>query len=381
MNDELPFSAPPPSAKVRPPGEDIREELEQRGWGQADLAKIVGRPLPTINEIIQGKRAIMPEMAVALGTAFGTGAMYWMQKESAYRLSLVEQTDPETERRARLFEIAPVKEMEKRGWIKTGQAAAGLERELCRFFGVESLEVEPSVHAAARQTFKAEDFTAAQRAWVYRAARLASVLNVRSFSPESLAAGMSEIRALAQHAEKVRHVPRVLAEIGIRLVVVEPLPKTRIDGAAFWLEDKPDAPVIVLSLRHDRIDWFWHTLAHELFHIKNGDRRSIDSNLVGETRTESLNEMEARADHEGAAFLLPPERVESFVIRVRPFFSKEKINQFAQRMQIHPGIVNGQLQHLGHVGWQVNREMLVKVRDLITTAAITDGWGKPAPQL
>src|SRR5205085_3773275 len=112
MRDELPLALGAPAAgPVPPPGEFIRAELAKRGWGQADLAKVVGRPLPTINEIIQGKRAIMPEMAVALGTAFGTGAMYWLQKESAYRLSLVEQTDPETERRARLFEIAPVKEM------------------------------------------------------------------------------------------------------------------------------------------------------------------------------------------------------------------------------------------------------------------------------
>ncbi len=377
MDNELPLWSQTPSAKVRPPGEDIREELEKRGWGQAELAKIVGRPLPTINEIIQGKRAIMPEMAVALGTAFGTGAMYWMQKESTYRLSLVEQHDPETGRRARLFDMAPVKEMERRSWIIPSPTVDGLEKELCRFFGVESLDDEPTIHAAARQTFKAQDFTAAQRAWAFRAARLASLLNVRPFSPESLAAGLPEIRALAQHAEKIRHVPRVLAEIGIRLVIVEPLPKTRIDGAAFWLDEKPDAPVVVLSLRHDRIDWFWHTLAHELFHIKNGDKRSIDINLVGETRIETLDEMETRADREGAAFLLSPEKLNSFVIRVRPFFSKEKIIQFAQRMQIHPGIVNGQLQHLGHVGWQVNREMLVKVRDLLTASAITDGWGKP----
>src|SRR5947209_15779829 len=116
--EELPLALPPPAAgPVPPPGAYIRAELERRAWGQAELAKIVGRPLPTINEIIQGKRAILPEMAVALGAAFGTGALLWLQRESAYRLSLVDQSDPETRARARLFGLAPVKDMERRGWI------------------------------------------------------------------------------------------------------------------------------------------------------------------------------------------------------------------------------------------------------------------------
>jgi len=61
-------------AEVFPPGEFIRDELEERGWIQADLAKIMGRPLPAVNEIILGKRSITPETAVALGSAFDTNA-------------------------------------------------------------------------------------------------------------------------------------------------------------------------------------------------------------------------------------------------------------------------------------------------------------------
>jgi HTH-type transcriptional regulator/antitoxin HigA len=359
---------------MSPPGEYIRAELQRRGWGQVELAKIVGRPLPTINEIIQGKRAILPEMAVALGAAFGTGALIWMQRESAYRLSLVEQSDPETRDRARLFALAPVKDMERRGWICPTQDVHELERQLCQFFKVASLGQLPRIEASARQPLLSEEFTAAQRAWLFRAAQLAAVLNTRPFQPEGFESGLAEVRKLANAPEAVRHVPRVLAELGVRLVVVEPLPRTRLDGAAFWLEDT--RPVIALSLRYDRIDWFWHTLAHELSHIRHGDSRSVDANLVGESRVEPLNEMEARAEREGAAFLIAPERLKSFILRVRPFYSKEKIQQFALRMGVHPGIVSGQLQHLKEIGWNTNREMLVKVRELLTTAALTDGWGQ-----
>jgi addiction module HigA family antidote len=70
---------------MKSPGEQVREELEKRGWTQSDLARIIERPLPSVNEIIGGKRAIMPEMAIALGVAFGNGAEYWTKLEADYK--------------------------------------------------------------------------------------------------------------------------------------------------------------------------------------------------------------------------------------------------------------------------------------------------------
>ena len=43
---------------------------------------------------------------------------------------------------------------------------------------------------------------------------------------------------------------------------------------------------------------------------------------------------------------------------------------------MHPGVIVGQLQYLGEIGYSSNREMLVKIRDIITSTALTDGWGQ-----
>ena len=40
------------------PGDLIKEELEERGWTQEDLAEILGRTTASVNEIITGKRGI-----------------------------------------------------------------------------------------------------------------------------------------------------------------------------------------------------------------------------------------------------------------------------------------------------------------------------------
>jgi HTH-type transcriptional regulator / antitoxin HigA len=75
------------AAQVFPPGDYIREELQARGWTQADLAKIIGRTQPAVNEMISGKRGITPESALALSAAFGTSPEFWMNLETMYSLS------------------------------------------------------------------------------------------------------------------------------------------------------------------------------------------------------------------------------------------------------------------------------------------------------
>jgi HTH-type transcriptional regulator / antitoxin HigA len=73
-------------AKVFPPGEYIRNELEARGWTHGDLAEIMGRSVQVVNEIIAGKKQITLDTALGLAEAFGDDdAFYWMNLQNMYR--------------------------------------------------------------------------------------------------------------------------------------------------------------------------------------------------------------------------------------------------------------------------------------------------------
>lgn len=360
------------------PGDVIKAELDKRGWTQTDLAEILGKHLPAVSEIIQGKRSITPDMAVALAAAFGNPAEYWLNLDASYRVSLL-QPNTEVERRAKLFSVAPVKDMQKRGWIHSPDSLPELEKEVFGFFNISSLNEQPKVHVNARQPLKTGELDVSQIAWCVRGGRLAATVHAKKFKPENLDSGLDEMRQLADFPEKSKYIPKLLAELGVRLVVIEPLPHSPIDGAAFWLAD--DAPVVLLSVRYDRIDCLWFTLAHELSHIRNRDSQSVDSDLVGESSARDLDEIERRANQEAADFLIPKDKLKSFIIRVKPFYSKERIIQFAHRMKIHPGIVAGQLQFQKEIGWYTNREMLAKVRNQIIQTAMTDGWGRMLPKI
>jgi len=62
-----------------PPGEYLREELEERGWSAKEFAEILGRPAQAVSEILKGKKQIVPATALAIGEALGTSASLWMK--------------------------------------------------------------------------------------------------------------------------------------------------------------------------------------------------------------------------------------------------------------------------------------------------------------
>ena len=93
-----------PKYQAFPPGDYIQEEIEERGWSQSDLARIMGRPVQVINEIIHGRKAITARTARELEAALGSSAELWMNLETSYRLYQEGQADPEIRVRAKQLE-------------------------------------------------------------------------------------------------------------------------------------------------------------------------------------------------------------------------------------------------------------------------------------
>lgn len=366
-------------AEVFPPGDFLREELEERGWSQSDLAEILGRPPAAVNEVIKGRRRITPDTATALAAALGTSPAFWMNLEAAFQLWQVRSKDTgSVTRRAVLYDRAPVREMVRRGWIEPSDSVEVLERQILDFLGVNSIDDKPTVlqHAAARKSSPYTESTPAQTVWLVRAMQLARTIQAGHYSGKSLDRALVQVRMLAHAVQEARHLSRVLAEAGIRLVIVEPLPGSRIDGATFWLDKS--SPVIALSLRYDRLDNFWFTLLHELQHVRSGEA-ALDTDLAIAHEDPTKPESEILADEFASSFLIEPRELESFVARVRPLYSTRRIEAFAKTMRVHPAIVVGQLQHREEVAWSSFRKLLVPIRDLVTASTITDGWGTVLP--
>lgn len=358
------------------PGKVIERALAERGWTHDDLAAAMKKHRPLVSSLIAGTRSVTAEVAVLLAGALGKTPSYWLSLEANRQLSLIPGHDEDVVRRAKMIDLAPIKEMERRGWIKPTADGVGLEDELKRFFGVETLDVEPSVVAAARKANPDTPLDRQERAWVARARQLATAHPpAAAFNRDRLPELISKLRHLAAYPRECSDVCEMLRRYGIRFVVVEPLEKCRIDGAAFWVDG---APAIAMSLRIGRIDSFWFTLMHEVAHIYHNDVASVDSDLAGKGQIPSRlkPEAERRADETAADWLIPTTEIQGFIRMFSPLYSKTRIIQFAHRVKIHPGIIVGQLQNRAELGWDAGRSMLVDVREYVTSSALTDGWGK-----
>ena len=352
-------------------GDVVREYLAAKGWGQADLAHVVGKTTAAINEIIQGKREISAEMAALFAAAFGNTAEFWLTLDP--RVS--NEKLAYAKRRARLFELAPVREMIRRGWINPSDDLAELENELKKFFGVDSFDNAPTLPVVTRRSEPMEPLTPSQLAWCFKARNLAADIIAPPYSESRFPELEAHLKELVAQAPSVKRVAKTLFAFGIRFVIVQPLTDLKIDGAAMWLDE--NKPVIAMSLRMDRIDSFWFTLLHECMHIKYRDGLSVDSNLTGEDADFSAAKpaFERRADADAAAAIIPQDQINSFIKRIAPLYSKEQIIQFANRIRVHPGIIVGQLQHRGEIRFSANREMLVKIREKVLPTSVVDGWG------
>lgn len=355
------------------PGDILRMELEARGWSQVDLAEVLGRPVQAVNEILKGKKAITPSTARGLEDALGTKAEFWLNLETQFRLAQEQETDDLVSRRASLFSRAPLADMRRRHWVPTTKDTDVLEAEVLKLLRIKSLQDPPSLQFAARKSSAMSPVSTAQEAWCCRARQLAEHLSVNRFSKRKLAEGMRELRGLAMRAEDASAVSGVLASIGVRFVIVEHLPKTKIDGATFWLSKS--RPVVAMSLRYARIDYFWFTLFHELSHVAHGDALSVDDDIMSSSSS-AVHKTEQRANREASEILVPDQVLEKFIQKHGSAMSKSTIRKCADAASVHPGIVLGQLQHRGVVGWSTGRDLLVSVRECVTSAASTDGWGR-----
>lgn len=363
---------------IDPPGVFIKLELEARGWSQRDLAFILGQTEQQLNPLLSGKRAITPDMARLLGHAFDASPQFFLNLQGQYDLQNAKEPDPAVRTRAGLQTLYPVRDMIRRGWINDGESSL-LQLQMDRFFEIANDQLPNPVAFAAKRTHYHET-PPHQLAWVYRVRQLASSISVPAFSAEKLRDSLPNLQALLIDPEAVESVPALLANSGVRFVVVEVLPSAKIDGVCTWLDDQ--SPVIGMSTLYDRVDNFWFVLRHEIEHVLQGHGKStigMVDHLSGDNSSDENNENDEErvANLAAADFCVPTQKMDSFYARKHPYFSERDIIGFASVLGIHPGIVIGQLQKRMK-RYDYLRKYQVPVRRYVVNAALTDGWGHVA---
>lgn len=350
---------------VSPPGETLRELLEEREISQTELAERTGRPRKTINEIIKGKTAITPETALQLELALGTPASFWNTRETRYREYIARQE--ERERLASSIEWArcfPIREMTSRGWLPKADTAAEQVHALLEFFGVASPEQWDAIQSKNQIAFrKSEAYEVdhhALAAWLQVGVRSAERRPCSDYDRDLFRSCLSEIRDLTPEPPSVFQpsLESLCSQAGVAVEFVPQLKGCRAHGSTRWLS--PRRALIQLSLRYRSDDQLWFTFFHEAAHILLHRKKDIFLEFDDHGDATKEEEEEEEANRFAADFLIPPRDFKR--IKEWSVYSKAAISQFAKEIGVSPGIVVGRLQHEGLLPYSHCNELKVRFK-------------------
>jgi addiction module HigA family antidote len=327
---------------VSSPGETL---LETIGMSQAELAKRMGRPIKTINEIIQKKAAITAETALQLEQVLNIPASFWLNREQQYRESLARLAEEQCLNNwvGWLKEI-PIRSMMNRGWIPACANKSQQVLEALKFFGVASPDAWRAIWESKivvhRKSTAVKSTFGAVATWLRQGELEAQAIECAPYNAEAFQDVLTRIRTLT--VEPVGFLQKELvqwcADAGVAVVIVQELPDTGICGSTQWLT--PRKALIQLSLRYKTEDQLWFTFFHEAGHILRHGKRQV----FLETAQKDGEQDEDEANTFASNILINPSQWKRFITQ-GSFRTKADIEEFANKLGIAPGIVAGRLQH------------------------------------
>lgn len=354
-------------AEVFPAGEYLRDELDEREWTVTEFAEIIGRPIQAVSEILNGKKEITTETALALSEALGTTPELWLNLQTAYRLyeqrsNASKEALTPVARRARLRQVIPLAQVRSRGWLPETDDLDDIESAVCDLLEINNLDEHPQFAVAAKRSNSADPITIEQVAWLAFVRRIADSQDVAAFDVDGLGQLAENLPGILKDGpSELSRLPTLLGECGVCLVFAEGLRGGKLDGAVTFLAD--GRPVIGLTTRNNRFDSLLFALLHECAHLVLGHITAQSGAIFDDDLMEPQSDPDEVAANEQAASWLFPGGFETSEISV------SAIIQTATRFNVHPSVVIGHIQHETE-NYSLHRSRIPKVRPELQEAGL-----------
>lgn len=345
QNNIIPYKATHPGILIKDEL-DVRPDLKQK-----DLAKELGVKPSFLNEIIKGKRPVTADIAILLEKILEIPADYWMKFQSQYELDNA-RIKEKTINKLKNIEVwkvikeyVPINYFKKLGYLKDS-----LENDIPTIkaiYNVSSVDDLVTKFASNKLAFyrKSEKLQVDEKnmlAWSSLATYEAKQQSVNTYSPESIDDMCQKLNTIFfENNQTIEKVKSTLNQFGIKLVQIQKLEKTPVDGYSFWSENNP---AIALTLRHKRIDNFAFTLMHEIAHIHLHLINNKEKSFLDLTQKSSKDIFESEADKFAQERLIPDNCWQD-IANNHPLLNDDKIFEAANNHQIHPAIILGRACH------------------------------------
>lgn len=347
-----------------PPGDTIAELMRLKGLALEQLARRLECSVSAAKDLIAGLASIDDGRAKQLESLLGPSAKFWSTRELQYRKSLARiGAEPDVASQQEWIRLFPMADMISFGWIQRRSSLSDKLDECLKFFGVSTVRDWYQAYgsllraAAFRTSASFKSNPAAVIAWLRWAELRSKDIECAPWNPKRFAAALREVRSLTRLKSPKDFLPRLIeicAACGVAVVVARAPEGCRASGATRFVSEKK--ALIVLSFRHLSDDHFWFTFFHEAGHLLRHNKSALfieDGSEVTAAEEKEANEFASRV-------LIPDQEA---LLNVR--LGYKDIIKFAWEIGIAPGIVVGQLQHLG----RLDRSRLNRLKRRYTWAA------------
>ncbi len=326
---------------LAPPGDTLKETLEERGLSQADLSLRTGLAEKTISQIVNGIAPISYETAEKLELVTGVPAGFWNRRELRYREGIARRDEVQKlSADVAWLKTIPVKELVQREYIEQSADKTEMVRRVLQFFGVSNVAAWHDTWEAPAAQYRGK--AAQQRqpgfvaAWLRMGEIEAAKIACQPFNARKFRQILTDVRSLttAPATDWAQRLPAMCAEAGVCFVLTREAPRASLSGATRWLTK--DKVLLQISLKYKTDDQFWFTFFHEAGHaLLHGKRQVfVDYGMQDDTKEER------EANQFATDLLIPPE----YKHLLPDLKRKVQIKNFAESIGISPGIVVGRLQ-------------------------------------
>lgn len=336
-----------------PPGDTIRDALDEQRLDPATLAARLELSDERFESFLAGKIPLTIKLAQRLSETIGGSVEFWMTRDGQYRADQHRVAADEWAQRM------PLQDMKSFGWIAPDATDWVEEIDAClAFFDVPTPEVWKDEHTAlsAQAHFRAspniETDDYAVTAWLRQCEVELSQIPFREWDATAFAALLPQLLPLTRERD-----PRVFltelqarcAVAGVAVGVVRAPRGCPLSGAARPLAN--GQPSIALSARYLADDHLWFTFFHEAAHLllHGPDSYYLDEIEPNSGPPQSEDRDEAEADSYAGELLLPMAYEDRLARASRQAL---RLKGIADEVGVSLGVVVGQLQHRGILGYK-----------------------------
>lgn len=328
---------------VSPPGDTIRDLLEERKQTPSQFAELMGVSTDVAKKLLSGSVPIDNQLADALARIFEVPAQFWHRREHHYR-----EAELRVKRNEEWLNELPVRDLTKLKWIKPCTRKPEKISACLEFFGVATVadwraEYENNSELTAFRTSTTfESSPGAVLAWLRKGELESQQLNCTIWNAARFRDALPEIRTLTRQSDPAIFIPelkKLCASCGVAVVIAKTPTGCRASGATRFLPT--NVALLMLSFRYLSNDHFWFTFFHEAGHLLLHTFGAAPL-LEGEQSCSAEQSIEDEANEFACTTLVPREH--DLAMRELPL-NKVAIVRFAKKVGIAPGIVVGQLQY------------------------------------